>query len=162
MIFSKPVHFYLNTKYPWVTAANSKNSTGDFRRVALKIVVLFTLFSLKVVSTSEMGAKMTKVMAKSTLDKSDWAVRYLPYRVLKQICTKLNIRSQFFDDFRMVAEQFGMDKDTIECIGQSENPTYKIFTSCHRDAKVGRLIQILHEIGRVDVAKVLEDWVAEP
>lgn len=47
MIFSKPVHFYLNTKYPWVTAANSKNSTGDFRRVALKIVVLFTLFSLK-------------------------------------------------------------------------------------------------------------------
>ena len=91
---------------------------------------------------------MTKVMAKSTLNKRDWAVRYLPYRVLKQICTKLNIRSQFFDDFRMVAEQLGTDKDTVECIGQSENPTYGIFTSCHRDAKVGRLIEILHEIER--------------
>ena len=109
-----------------------------------------------------MGAKMTKVMVKSTLNKRDWAVRYLPYRVLNQICTKLNIRSQFFDDFRMVAEQLGTDKDTIECIGQSENPTYKIFTSCHRDAKVGRLIEILHGIKRLDVAKVLEDWVAEP
>ena len=109
-----------------------------------------------------MGPKITKVMVKSTLKRTDWAVRYLPYSVLKQICTKLNIRSQFFDDFRMVAEQLGMDKDTIECIGQSENPTYEIFTSCHRDAKVGRLIKILHEIKRPDVAKVLEDWVAEP
>ena len=108
-----------------------------------------------------MGAKMTKVMIKSTLNKRDWAVRYLPYRVLKQICTKLNIRSQFFDDFRMVAEQLGTDKDSIEWIGQSENPTYKIFTSCNRDAKVGRLIEILHEIKRPDVAKALEDWVAE-
>ena len=109
-----------------------------------------------------MGPKITKVMAKSTLNKRDWAVRYLPYHVLNQICTKLNIRSQFFDDFRMVAELLGTDKDTIECIGQSENPTYKIFTSCHRDVKVGRLIEILHEIKRPDVAKVLEDWVAEP
>ena len=108
-----------------------------------------------------MGAKMTKVMKESTLKKTDWAVKYLPYRVLKEICTKLNIRSPFFDDFRMVAEQLGMDKDTIEWIGQSENPTHKIFTSCHRGTKVGRLIEILHEIERPDVAKVLEDWVAE-
>ena len=119
-------------------------------------------FLIAVVSTSEMGAKMTKVMVKSTLNKGDWDVRYLPYRVLNQICTKLNIRSQFFDDFRMVAELLGTDKDTIECIGQGQNPTYEIFTSCHRDAKVGRLIEILHEIERSDVAKVLEDWVAEP
>ena len=105
---------------------------------------------------------MTKELVKSTLNKRDWAVRCIPYRVLKQICTKLNIRSPFFDDFRMVAEQLGTDKDTIECIGQSENPTYKIFTSYHRDATVCRLIEILHEIERPDVAKVLEDWVAEP
>ena len=109
-----------------------------------------------------MGAKMTKELVKSTLNKRDWPVRYLPYRVLKQICTKLNIRSQFFDDFRMVAEllQLGTDKDTIECIGQGHNATYEIFTSCHRDATVCRLIEILHEIERPDVAKVLEDWVA--
>ena len=62
----------------------------------------------------------------------------------------------------MAAEQLGTDKDTIEWIGQGENPSYEIFTPCHRGAKVGILIEILHEIQRPDVAKVLEDWVAEP
>ena len=105
---------------------------------------------------------MTNVMEDSTLNKRDLAVKDLPFLVLKRICVKLNIRSQFFDDFRMVAEKLGTDRDIIQWIGQSENPTYKIFTSCHRGAKVGRLIEILHEIERPEVAKVLEDWVAEP
>ena len=60
----------------------------------------------------------------------------------------------------MVAEQLGTDRDTIECIGQSKNPTFELFTSCHRDAKVSRLIEILREIERPHVAKVLEDLVA--
>ena len=63
---------------------------------------------------------MIKVTVKSTLNKRDWAVKYLPYRVLKQIRSKLNIRSQIFDNFRMVAEQLGTDKDIIEWIGQSD------------------------------------------
>ena len=104
---------------------------------------------------------MTNVMEDSTLNKRDLAVKDLPFLVLKRICVLLNIISQFFDDFRMVAEKLGTDRDTVEWIGQSENPTYKIFTSCHRGAKVGRLIEIPHEIERPEVAKVLEDWVAE-
>ena len=86
----------------------------------------------------------------------------LPYLVYTKICVKLNIESLRFNDFRMVAEKLGMDRDVIEWIGQGENPTHKIFTSFHRDATVGSLIQILHEIERPEVAKVLEDWVAEP
>ena len=109
-----------------------------------------------------MGARMTKVMKKSTLNKRDWAVKDMPFRVLVKICMKLNIISDRFDDFRMVAEELGSDKDTIEWIAQRENPTYKLFTSYHRDVKVGRLIEVLHKIKRKDAAKVLEDWVAEP
>jgi len=105
---------------------------------------------------------MTKVMEDSTLNKREWAVKDIPFPVWNNICLKLNIMSPFFDDFRMVAEQLGMDKDTIDWIGQSENPTHKMFTSCHRDAKVSRLIEILHAIGRLDVVKVLEDWLFEP
>ena len=119
-------------------------------------------FLIAAVSTSEMSAKMTKEMEDSTLNKREWAVKDIPFPVLNKICLKLNIMSQFFDDFRMVAERLGMDKDTIEWIGQSENPTHKIFSSCHRGAKVGRLTEILHEIERSDVAKVLEDWLAAP
>ena len=109
-----------------------------------------------------MGARMTKVMKKSTLNKRDWAMKDIPFRVLVKICMKLNVISDRFDDFRMVAEELGSDRDTIEWIAQRENPTYKLFTSYHRDVKVGRLIEILHEIKRKDAAKVLEDWVAEP
>ena len=98
----------------------------------------------------------------ATPDKRERVVKDLPFSVLNKICMKLNAISQFFDDFRMVAETLGSDKDTIQCISQNDNPTYQLFTSCHRDVKVGRLIEILHEIKREDVAKVLEDWLAEP
>ena len=105
---------------------------------------------------------MTKVVEDSTLNKREWAVKDIHFPVWNKICLKLNIMSPFFDDFRMVAEQLGMNKDTIDWIGQSENPAHKMFTSCHRDAKVGRLIEILHAIRPLDVVKVLEDWLFEP
>ena len=101
-------------------------------------------------------------MKDSTLNKRDWAVKDLPYLVYIMICVKLNIRSLLFNDFRMVAEKLGTNRDIIDWIGQDENPTHKIFSSCHPGAKVGRLIEILYEIDRAEVAKVLEDWVAEP
>ena len=101
-------------------------------------------------------------MEDSTLNKRDWAVKDLPYLVYTKICVKLNIKNLLFNDFRMVAEKLGMDRDVIQWIAQGENPTHKIFTSCRPGAKVGRLIEILHEIKRPEVAKVLEDWVAEP
>ena len=101
-------------------------------------------------------------MKDSTLNKKDWAVKDLPYLVYIMICVKLNIRSLLFNDFRMVAEKLGTNRDIIDWIGQGENPTHIIFSSCHPGAKVGRLIEILHEIDRAEVAKVLEDWVAEP
>lgn len=102
------------------------------------------------------------VMEDCTLNKRDWAVKNLPYPVYIKICAQLNIKSLCFKDFRMVAEKLGMDRDVIEWIGQGENPTDQIFTSFHRGATVGRLIQILHEIERPDVAKVLEHWATEP
>ena len=102
------------------------------------------------------------MMEDCTLNKRDWAVKNLPYAVYTRICVQLNIKTVCFKDYRMVAEKLGTARDVIEWIGQGENPTDKIFTSFHRDATVGRLIQILHETERPEVAKVLEDWVAEP
>ena len=100
-------------------------------------------------------------MKESTLNKRDRAVKDVPSPVLDKTCLKLNSVSQFFDYPQMLVEQLGTDKDTIEWIDESKNPT-EIFTSCHRGAKVGRLIEILHEMEQPEVAKVLEDWVTEP
>ena len=89
------------------------------------------------------------------------AVKNLPYSVYNKVCLKLNIRRDFFDDFRMVAETLGMDRDTTEYAGQDGNPSLKIFSQYCPTVTVCDLIQILHKIERMDVAEILEEWVAE-
>lgn len=103
-----------------------------------------------------------EIQIKSTSDRKAVLVRDLPLAVYSKICVKLNIIRDFFDDFRMVAEKLGFDKDTTQFIGQGRNPTDQIFTQCRRKVTVGMLIEILHDIPRMDVAEVLEDWVAKP
>ena len=66
-----------------------------------------------------------------------------------------------FDDFRMVAEQLGMDADTREFLGQQKNPTDVMFKDYQQNVTVGELIKILHQIERFDVAAVLEEWIKE-
>ena len=77
--------------------------------------------------------------------KRDWAVKDTPPPILNKTRLKLDDVSQFFDYPQMLAEQLGRDKSTLEWIGESKNPT-EMFTSCHRDVKVGRLIDVLHEM----------------
>ena len=74
---------------------------------------------------------------------------------------KLNIRRDWsFDDFRMVAEELGMDRDTTEFIGQHRNPTDSLFVEYYY-VTVLQLINILHKIERLDVAAVLEEWIKD-
>lgn len=130
--------------------------------VPIKGEHLFDAGCLLQISQRKMSAHLNTRQEDTAPNKRGWLVKDLPFSVLNKICLKLNALSPFFDDFRMVAEKLGSDKDTIQCIGQKDNPTYQIFMSCHRDVKVGKLLAILQDIGRTDAAKVLEDWIAEP
>ena len=83
-------------------------------------------------------------------------------KVYSKICLKLNIRRDIsFDDFRMLAEELGMDRDTTEYCGQQINPTDFIFLQYNRDVTVGELVKILQKIERLDVAAVLKDWIQQ-
>ena len=97
----------------------------------------------------------------SSCDKNVVAVKNLPYPVYNKVCLKLNIRRDFFDDFHMVAERLGMDRDTTENAGQDRNPSHKIFSQYYPTVTVRELIEILHKIERMDVAEILEEWIAE-
>ena len=108
-----------------------------------------------------MGVTTSKEMKKSALNKREWALKDTPSPILYKTRLKLDNVSHFFDYPQMLEEQLATNKDTIEWIGASNNPT-EIFTSCHRDVKVGRLIDVLHQMEQPEVAKVLEDWVADP
>ena len=76
----------------------------------------------------------------TTNDRKMMEVRKLPYPVYNKICIKLNIKRDFFDDFRMVAEQLGVDRDTTEIAGQDRNPSEFIFSQCCPNVKVHELV----------------------
>ncbi|KAL9989477.1 hypothetical protein ACROYT_G004035 [Oculina patagonica] len=90
----------------------------------------------------------------------------LPLAIHRRVCMMLNIKRDLkFDDFRMLAEKVGFDRDWIRCIEQMPNPTDEILKtwSSKSQATVGNLIELLkgEDLERMDVAKVLEDWVNE-
>lgn len=86
----------------------------------------------------------------------------LPLRVYSKICLKLNIkRDVSFDDFRMLAEELGMDRDTTAYAGQQISPTDFIFSVYNPEVTVGELVNILRKIERFDVAAVLDEWIQQ-
>lgn len=90
----------------------------------------------------------------------------LPLKVYSRVCMILNVRRDLkFDDFRMLAEKVGFDRDFIRNIEQITNPTDVILQqwSSKNDATVGNLIELLkgEDLQRMDVVKILEDWVNE-
>ena len=94
--------------------------------------------------------------------KESMIVKTLPFRIYSKICIKLNIRRDWsFDDFRMVAEELGMDRDITELIGQQNNPTECLFKEHCPNVTVFQLINILHKIERLDVAAILEEWIKD-
>ena len=91
-------------------------------------------------------------------------VKGIPLSVRSQVCVMLNVKRDLrFDDFRMLAEKVGLDRDETNFVGQLTNPTDEILKtwSSQSEATVGKLIEFLKEkdLQRMDVVKVLEDWV---
>ena len=90
----------------------------------------------------------------------------LPLKVYSKLCMMLNVKRDLkFDDFRMLAEKVGFDRDFIRGIEQMTNPADVILQnwSSKSEATVGNLIELLkgEDLERMDVAKILEDWVNE-
>ena len=90
----------------------------------------------------------------------------LPLKVHAQLCMMLNVKRDLkFDDFRMLAEKLGFDRDFIRVIEQMTNPTDVILQNwaSSSEATVGNLIELLkcEDMERMDVVAILEDWVNE-
>ena len=71
----------------------------------------------------------------------------------------LDYKRAFYDNFRMLAEKLGMDRDDIRWLEQQNHPTDKILNAMKRTLTVGRLIDVLRELEREGVASELEAWV---
>lgn len=91
----------------------------------------------------------------------------MPYAVLSEVCKMMNIKDNLnYKDFRVLAEKMGLEKNDAVLFDQrSENPTHKILsvwvTKSYKEATVGKLIELLKEMERMDAVEKLEDWVNE-
>lgn len=91
-------------------------------------------------------------------------VKDMSYAVTRNICLKLNVIDEMlYKDFRMLGEKMGFDKDVTRNLKQKNNPTDELLQmwSVKPEATVQNLIALLkdNELQRMDVAKILEDWV---
>ena len=91
-------------------------------------------------------------------------VTKIPYAVQGKVCAKLNVKSLIFSDFRGLAEKVGFEKYFIDAIDErSKNPTDDILKEWskkrYQEATVGKLIELLKKMKRMDAVEDLEDWV---
>ena len=119
-------------------------------------------------ATEKMSIKETSqfpcTYKRGDISRRNMKVNNLPLKEYSKVCLMLNTKRDLkFDDFRMLAEKVGFSRDEIRMIEQGENPTDMVLQtwSSKREATVGNLIDLLtgEDLERMDVAKVLEDWV---
>ena len=97
--------------------------------------------------------------------KLSFKVTKIPYGVLSEVCKVMNIKDYLnYKDFRWLAEKIGLGRNDAELFDQrSKNPTEEILKEWARksyeEATVGKLIELLKEMERMDAVKELEDWV---
>ena len=89
-------------------------------------------------------------------------VRDIPIEFYSKICILLNVkRDASWDDFRLLGEKIGLNKDECELLGQYKNPTdviLKRFDS-QKSSCIRKFRAILEEMDRFDVIEEIENWV---
>jgi len=88
----------------------------------------------------------------------------IPIRFYKKICMKLDTLCRLsWNDFRLLAEKVGLNKDTISWLEQRDNPTELILQEfkSQKDCSTERFKAILAEMERNDVVTVIEEWVLD-
>ncbi|XP_068724833.1 uncharacterized protein [Montipora capricornis] len=83
-----------------------------------------------------------------------------PFR--RKICNKLNQRREFsWDDYRLLGDKIGLDKDAISALDRETNPTDSLMNIF--DSKVGSSVEkfqkIVEGMGRDDVVTVINEWI---
>ena len=86
----------------------------------------------------------------------------IPIKVSRKICMKLDTRRELlWDNYRLLAEKIGLDKDDVSWLRQQDNKTEFILQKfdAQEDPSIRRFKEILEEMGRNDVVTVIDDWV---
>jgi hypothetical protein len=88
----------------------------------------------------------------------DLQVTQIPLNLLGKVCAMLDVEHPFFCDYRMFAENLGVDSlERIRVIGQRKEQTHSLLLEYKLSIK--KFINILNKIEREDVIEVIESWL---
>lgn len=93
----------------------------------------------------------------SKQERLDLQVTSLPNSLYQRVCNMLDTEESFFRDYRMLAEELGMDKTNINRLQKVQTPTHSILLDYK--ITVDSFVTILKNIEREDVANEVEDWL---
>ena len=88
----------------------------------------------------------------------------IPIKFYRKICIKLdNPRDCFWDDYRMLGEAIGLEKDLVLCVGLTGKPTEKLLEKF--DSQGGSSIRkfrgIVEKMGRDDIVCIINEWIVD-
>ena len=78
------------------------------------------------------------------------------------ICTKLDVERQFFDDYRLLGEKIGLSTDEIILLEQRGQPTHCMLQrfKSQKNSSVGKFKNIMEEMDRHDIVTIIDEWIS--
>ena len=144
-------------------------------RTVWTMLSVFFVIGLEKPSAKDQCTSTTELHLSSTTQIADVPQEFLnsllnkkmsaiPIKFYSKICKGLDIVRQCdWDDYRMLGEKVGLDKDDTSWLGQNGNPTDSILQkfSSKKNSTVGHFKAILEEMERNDIVTVIENWILD-
>ena len=95
-------------------------------------------------------------------DKREQTIDHLPGKIYYWICLKLDIKTPFFNDYRILGEELGFVRSEISLLGNSDQPTNHLLNQWvarkGKGATIGVLMDAFDETKRHDLLDLLKTW----
>ncbi|XP_020625597.1 uncharacterized protein LOC110062991 [Orbicella faveolata] len=95
-------------------------------------------------------------------DKREQTIEHIPGKTYHSLCTKLDMITCFYDDYRLLGEKLGFPRQEISNLNRSNQPTHDLLSAWIKrkgdGATIQVLLDVLLEMGRHDLWQLLQSW----
>lgn len=86
---------------------------------------------------------------------------YICHKFYDEICTALDQDHPLGHDYNLLGEHVGLNKGKVDVLNKNGNPTKSMMKAldAQKDGTIRRFKEIMVEMGRHDVLRIIEDWI---
>ena len=101
-------------------------------------------------------------LPKAIPDKQEQTIEHIPGKIYHSLCTRMDIITHFYDDYRFLGEKLGFSRQEISNLSNSNQPTHELLSKWVKRrgdrATVKVLLDVLLEMDRNDLCQLLQSW----